>query len=123
MKDNDIAPNAYHTADPVCTGRKSYQDNYISGQEFRVVLVQLSTPYQLDQLHTYVFGAISSSSSLHPILYKAYYSMTCPGCLLAGPGNSSPRSVGCGSSAAAACPSTHPPAQQDSLTRCSTLFF
>ena len=57
-----------HTADPVFTGRKSCQYRNI------VVLVRLSAHTAWDQL--YVFGAISSSSILFPILYETYYSMS-----------------------------------------------
>ena len=39
MEDEDIAPNMYIcTADPVCMGRKSCQCNYISGQEYIIVM-------------------------------------------------------------------------------------
>jgi len=71
MEDEDIAPNMYvHTADPASMGRMSclytYWNTYsCTGATF--------FPYRLDQL--FVFGAISSSSILRPILYKTYYSM------------------------------------------------
>ena len=60
------------TADPVGTGRKSCRYSCISVQEYSCTGTTFS-PYQQDQL--YVFGAISSSSILHPILYITYYSM------------------------------------------------
>ena len=64
-----------HTSDPVGMGRKMRQYNYISVLKYTNSCTGMTfCPCGLDQL--YVFGAISSSSILRPILYTAYYSMS-----------------------------------------------
>ena len=67
MEDEDIAPNAYGTADLVGLGRKPHQYNYIPVLKYSCTGMTIC-PCRLDQL--YVFGTISLSSIFHPILYR-----------------------------------------------------
>ena len=60
MEDEDIAPNTYSSA-PVHTIPHSVQARLSAHSDW------ISC--------TYVFGAISSSTILRPILYTTYYSM------------------------------------------------
>ena len=73
MEDEDIAPYVYvHTANPVGMDRKSRQTNCIPVLKYSCTGMTFC-PCRLDQL--LVFGAISLSSILRPILFTTYYSM------------------------------------------------
>ena len=67
IEDKDIAPNTYS-----CFSRYGQK---VVPVHYAGILCTGTTfcPYRLDRM--FVFGAMSSSSILGPILYKTYYSM------------------------------------------------